>query len=1807
MTKTNLNNGVPFSDYNAPAPMMQENLYDAFYASFLPDREIEDPIEMYQAIKTEQESIGKSIILERAKIKWENEKNIGRKQVIEDILADPSISKQEKQKVLIDYGTKDIIPSTLKDKAILDMTNNYILEQNLDNNDIAIEEIDERVGTLKIDQDVEKLKTTITSGKTNDSITEEQFADTILTVAEKVERGIPLKPTGVNIPFVSDWAWFMDMLVGKSPAFIVNTLQILKRKLGVTNITEVIRPAILAQMFPSTTLVDEYAKLVPDEKSWSEVQQEVYSQASLVNEWEDNVASAFEEMGQSREVLESTIPGIIFNKGVGGAIKAISEFVTPDDPAKTAIPLEIGVAVLLPYGAHKAGKGKKPPVDREGHVKATKEQMDAVREANRKSAEAHQKQKIVPQLENKVDLDAPIVNAYKSNPTQGSRIVDAIIADNTGQVGKAAGFESNKLSIYFADPNANIIKNPQFGFKTDVSAANAMMAVNDRSTQILFENPNLSDAAQVAEIAEKTALTLNGIIPKVPMIPSNTQTISSYARTPSGIYQSTIFQKNPSEYYKKDEIVAAFDQVKESILANFAGDEGALRPGELLIQERTLDNNVVVEFTPETMPSMLIDTASYTIKWQPKTTEMYSYFNDLFGGTPSERFPSTKVTDRVQKWIYDSEASASKLGSMNRFFVYGRQSKALEQKVYQTFVSKQAVFDKQKRLLVQATKKELSITEQNQLGVLLEYQDRNGFNQLTEKQIVDALGTVPSTKSMDRLQVAINTFRLYDSAVLAADNNTYINHLLETGYDKTFIKPRNDLTLDPNMLPEIIEVKDVFAIEDKTGAINIFTETGELLSATAWDFTTSTALSFSPELNKTKTHYILGTEGMPVQQVYRLKRNYTDPKTGDIYQYGTFGTLVPQPIPNKVLPERPGHVARRHDESHIIMRIPLRVKINGYPIDSKFKDLFNDIGNTRIINDKSLTKNQIKNRDRVIELLGPFGQGIAMVNSPREAFAWSRDNLPTLDPNYMYVLEKVNELNVTELADYRIREQQSIMGVRRRNTQLDYKVKSDPLETAIENARVVQNAYTTPVILQLKKEWVNTYANDGRLVKIEPNKPAETGLAEGMIESDIIVPSFPLESNIIRAREPGIPRHEEFAKQARADWWLITNKERSSMAVDTKAAILGIRKFANTVADLTQNQKLFAIVSKAARKAQKNPEAVAGSYLTAVTTLQLLVNAPKQFFLQVAAPLANLTAVSKYGLFGLEFYNNVLTTFALAHRYAAVTKQFKGDEAAIRAVNDYIFQNERISKAFENTEFKGVGVKYNSKQLDYIVVNMMDHAISQVGEHIYTQGLLINRTPRLGEGMTLGSIANKGAKLLTDLGFNSGELGSRFGHVISAIAYWEKQNPGKSWMNKKTMAKIMYDSYQLSGSMTTATNVSWQNSLTLRTIGQFRSFMAKITEVSLSPNATPFNFYTRAKVIGWSHLYYGAGWLGGGMALNALLENIDKPWAWKLARVNEYANLFYLLGNGLGDLIFAEDGDRESRSRFGDLYNVYGNDWSFLGPYVMVIESMIDAYNGSLDANNMGAAISWYKRTTTVADEILEIWLRNPEAYKERNLHASMIALGTLFPPTKSWIQYNKEMQANFEIVTKTGHPSGITQTQSEAFFRAFWGVQTNASKYLWEVQTSEYERTKSLDAHSKQFLKIIASTSKGGKPTYYDVAKALSSYILILDNQGFISNSTEHTAFITKVYGLMSRQKSPVIQNFIKKYVSRILTGEKMTVQQVIDARKNIEATYPDPNSEERIHMMNFLNSMDALRNADIIAKEKDKKFNLIDNVNKE
>jgi hypothetical protein len=59
--------------------------------------------------------------------------------------------------------------------------------------------------------------------------------------------------------------------------------------------------------------------------------------------------------------------------------------------------------------------------------------------------------------------------------------------------------------------------------------------------------------------------------------------------------------------------------------------------------------------------------------------------------------------------------------------------------------------------------------------------------------------------------------------------------------------------------------------------------------------------------------------------------------------------------------------------------------------------------------------------------------------------------------------------------------------------------------------------------------------------------------------------------------------------------------------------------------------------------------------------------------------------------------------------------------------------------------------------------------------------------------------------------------------------------------------------------------------------------------------------------------------------------------------------------------------------------------------------------------------------------------------------------------------------------------------------------------------------------------------------------------------------------------------------QNFIKNYYSRIYSGQTLTSEEVVQARKIIKMNYEE-GTEEYETSMNFLNSMDAVRNAKTI-----------------
>ena len=1781
-----MSNQIPAVDWVPPLTESPQSNDDAFYTSVLPNTEVDDPIELYNYIKEEQREQGKSLLVEQAKMQWVAEQEQGVNLLVENLASDALLSKEEKVKTLNDYLLTTTISTDIKDKAIKELSDSFLFDNNLDTDNASVELVTEQVEELKLSQQAEDFMESVRAGKSSRVATEEESAEVGISILNQEK----VYGSDATEPITSSMFWFADMIIGKTIPWVANTLDIISQKLGVGE--------SLAKLVGSETLAKELAKQYPQDKRWTDIQNEVYSADTTLNRWEISVTDALTELGYSPEALQNSIPGLVFNKGVGYVIEKIAEYTTPDDPAKTAIPLEIGIN-LLPFILLK-NRGSKDlettssAVDEGGmrdvHVRATKEQMEAVREANRKAAEEHKKKNINPSKENKVKVNSPVVTLHKSNPRTAGTLTKAMIEDKTGQVAEAAGITSNQLAMYLTDPNSNIIRNTQMGWRTDVSTAAAMEATNNRTRTLLIDNPNLADSQAVADLAERTALTINGIVPEVPMIVSNSQIITSYVRTPNGMLQSVVFVKSPTEFYTKKDIMTAYLQAEKSILANFAGEGTSIKPRELLIQEVTADNNVLREFTKDTFlqvtPESLLNTNSYYIRWTPDVP-MYEYNNNVMGAVPSERFPTTKVTDKIQRFIFDTEASASKTGGMQRFFVYGRHNPKLEKKVYLDEIVKQGFFEQQKRILIQSLVKDLSVTEQNQLGILLEYSDKFGRNQLTHKDIIMALDTAPTVESMNKLQVSLNTFRLYDNALLAADNVTYVNQLLETGYEKSFIIPKS--SKEVRMVetpPEVMPVKAEFDIAELDAYDTIFDRSGQELNAIAWDYLNNKPVSFNAGERGVRTHYTVGEDGMPIAQVYRLKRNYID-GNGDIYQYGVFGTLRPQPLPNQVIPARPGHLPRQHKASTVVIRIPLEQTINGRTIKKEYADQFYELGNSRILDLEGslLTKKQKAERAEVFGILREFGVTIAMVNSPAEAYSYSRKHLSTEDKGAMYIIDRAAELKLNEVADFRIREQASIQSTRLRNDQLDYKVTSDPLSTALENARVAEVAYSNIGLLQLKKEWVKTYM-PMRGKKFDFDLPQTT---DGVLTTDIPVPEFPLEISSMRSKNMDF---DEITRQAKADWWLITNKERSSMAVDTKYSAHAIRKLMDNIAKATENRKLGKGIAKTAREIQKNPEALQGSPLAAVTTFQLLVNAPKQLFLQGAAPIANLLTVSEGVPFGPDFWSNVTTMIALTHRYAKMTSDYKKNGKDITRLNDMFFQ-EQVVKAFEGTEFveNGPLMKYTPKQLEILVQGIKDYSISLVGEHIYTQGLIINRPPHLGEGATPGKITKAGIKVLTDVGFGAGELFQRFGQVVVALETWKKNNPGKRWESKENVAQIMWDAYRLSGSMTKATNLAWQNSLTLRTLAQFKSFMAKITETALNPNSTPFNFNQRMEALAWTGALYGFGATALGAAvgsiISSILDQFDDKYAWEAARFMEKFNLFYQVGNLVGDTMFPDD--RASMSKFGDLFNLYGKDFDFLGPYATVIELMIGVMNEDIDYNNAGATIGFIKRTLDVGDEILEIWVHNPAAYNDDAVMRSMMSLGTLFPPTKAYLQYNKEMENEFRATTKTGHEYGWKQTQSEAFFKAFWGVRTTNEENLWDVATNESGRKKSIQLHARQFVKIVSSSSHGGVPTYMDIAKGIQDYTVLLNGEGFIANSKEHFQFVTEVFSIMGRQKTPMSQNFIKNYYSRIYSGQTLTSEEVVQARKIIKMNYEE-GTEEYATAMNFLNSMDAVRNAKTI-----------------
>jgi hypothetical protein len=1914
MERTSLNNGAPFPDYVSPISETNSSKDDAFYSSILVDPNSQNPLENYERIKKEQEEVGYSITVEEAKQKWKQEQDFVTKESIQLLIENPTLDKENKKVLLNNYINNSTISNDLKDKVINELTNSYILENNLDNNDKEVESINLVVDKLKYEQHKEDFIENSKLGGINTSeVTPEELADKTLTVAQMIDQGIDFTNPSANYNLEAEYIWFLDMVVGKTPNYLKTFFETLAAKIQLPQ--TIIGKEVLKQLFTSEQLVNAGIDAGYDVRTLTEIRKDITArnEQNWTAEWRDTVADALDELGYSQELIHKTLFGRLF-ENIGEAFTYLGNTFASDNPQAVIMPLE-GLLFGLPLLAR---GGKKSSVSSSGRKKATEAQKKAVRTENARQAAANaaKDRKLLENPEPKVKaskdinvkVNSPIATVQISNPKSGAALVDAIILDTTGQIGEAAGLTRPKLIHYLTDPNSNIIKSTEFGFTTDISRVTQIEKQAARDRAFLIENPNLTDTPAVQGMLDAVVLTVNGIVPEVPMIISNT--FNTLRRTPTGISLSIPFMKSPNERYKFNEIVPAFDQVSKSISATVLDSPGAIKEGELLIQEIDTLGNVVNEFTPDSLPSYLttdtnflyhgfrtndistyidkkgnlvlnpsknfggkVSSVSFTdskvladdyatrvkgggptgfnfagakvfkikrsavknleietmrelavnttkpviipkgsfeiidhplsaraeqlteveirneinrinarqeitpiesskefiVRWQPDG-DIYDSFSNSFGDLPSERFPTKSVTDSAQRYLYDTEVTHSSTGLINQLFTYGRYDKALEKRVYQDQLNRNGYFKQQEKQLQLAIKKNLSNKEQNELAKILKYQDSYLIDQLNPKQIADALGYVPKYSVLMKLQEAAGVYRVFENSKYQADNVTYGNLLAEAGYTKSFyIEPSIDSKFKTT---EVMPVLEKFAIPKDT--ITIYTAPDDSVSSLlAFDFTTKKPISFMPERGYEKTHYAVGIDGMPNQQIYRLGKNYTDPVTGDIYQYGTFGTLKSQSLPNDLLPKREGHVPKMHPETYTILAIPLKFKINGQQVDFT-KGRFINLGNKRILDvtGELVSKEMGLTRAEVIRDLQPFARVVAMRDSKAASYKWSRENISG-NPDTLYILQKAKELTLNEVADFRIREVQSVQGQRLRNESLDYKIESDPYETAIRTGTSIgQLAYGQIGLNQLKKEWTTTYKTNEPRINIIDNPISNKDINSLDMESQAAAKSeFPLDVTQIK----DVPGFEEFGRQVRADYMLIYNKEMTSASWDTKAAILGIRKLTDQVGNLTENNKFTSWMAKGAREIQRNPQQASGALLKTVTTFQLMVNMPKQLFLQGMAPLSGLLTVSKNPI---EFFENIHFAIGIMSRQLSKGAQLKKGQFDLDKVHDYLFEQENLAK----NQIEGfliqekIKLKLTGKDYDLLVDAITESAFGNVSDHIFTQGLGLNSIAKLGESK--GPV-NWLLESLAEYGFELGELISRDGHVIVALRNWIDLNPGKNWRTKPVLDQIMNDAYKLSGSMTSVTTMAWQNSLSLRTVGQFQSFLMRMNEAAVNPNATPFTAKRRWKNVGYNYALYGTTFFGLHTLLIRNLEEDGNESLYDIAQMLKYTNLFYQL-NYIGDYIFGNDTQgRTSESVFGDIFGLYGGLDQMAGPWSTISATILGFLADDVDTRNVGATIAFVKKAYGIEQEIAEMWIRNPEAHKEERLLTSLIAISDLLPPVRGAINLKQELEAKHRRASATGHDYGLDFTTSELVFQNLWGVQTKQNKILWELATSERERGAALKVHAKRFMTIMSRKSDGSMPDYFTVARSLTAYKLILDNKGFIQNSQEHNEFVDEVMSLMGRQKTPVAENFIKKYMDRLMTGQDFSGKELTRFRQAIEVAPVE--EDERANLNRMLDSI--------------------------
>lgn len=347
------------------------------------------------------------------------------------------------------------------------------------------------------------------------------------------------------------------------------------------------------------------------------------------------------------------------------------------------------------------------------------------------------------------------------------------------------------------------------------------------------------------------------------------------------------------------------------------------------------------------------------------------------------------------------------------------------------------------------------------------------------------------------------------------------------------------------------------------------------------------------------------------------------------------------------------------------------------------------------------------------------------------------------------------------------------------------------------------------------------------------------------------------------------------------------------------------------------------------------------------------------------------------------------------------------------------------------------------------------------------------------------------------VGFDVGELHNRLSLWLQMKDQWIKRNPDKDWNTKEAIEEISYDSYNLSGHMSRASMLPYQEGF-LSMIFQFASINQNLLMNVIQDNATKLTPLQRTKLAAIRIPLYGAKYgLPGGVLAYTFINNSKDEEVRKNEEIIKRGLMDYTANKMIATLI---DPTIKSDMAVSKILSPYSEH--FL-PYFDVMVEAWKMFDKDLSTNPRIPSASVFTAFSKTVDDMQGWWVTrkvtDENIYKQMAFEAAEMASG--------FSSYSKGMLmlGMKDQVTRNGNKLGMQYSTAEVYAKMVLGVSSykeadefEALKLISDMNAGKKEMAK--DIHQQ----LMNQRTKIGEKDFGDYIKRLNSFISLMPEAHF-------------------------------------------------------------------------------------------------------